>query len=175
MPKRKTEDAIDTNRKFTSYGSPNPELHYYAPREQLIETAHCQLVGDDLDAGGHYVTVWAPRQTGKTWTMLEVMKKIWRRDDFYAGIVTMQSAKEEKTDEGVLDVLVTGLRNCFEVDLPEIHAWKQISSLFTREFFSKPVILILDEFREITRDHARSLLPSTSPMVLEISFKLNGL
>jgi predicted AAA+ superfamily ATPase len=31
-----------------------------------------QLLGDDPNKGGHYITIWAPRQTGKTWIMQEV-------------------------------------------------------------------------------------------------------
>ncbi len=51
-------------RKFFSYGSPNPKLHYHAPREELIEQAVKQLTGEDPNDGGHYITVWGPRQTG---------------------------------------------------------------------------------------------------------------
>jgi hypothetical protein len=54
-------------RRFSSYGPLDKEVHYYAPREELIEFAYNQLMGDNPRKGGHYITVWAPRQTGKTW------------------------------------------------------------------------------------------------------------
>jgi predicted AAA+ superfamily ATPase len=48
-------------------------LHYYAPRKALIAGAFTQLVGENPSEGGHYITVWAPRQTGKTWVMQEIL------------------------------------------------------------------------------------------------------
>jgi len=59
-------------RKFSSYGPVDRELHYYVPRQELVDGAFQQLLGDDPNKGGHYITVWAPRQTGKTWIMREV-------------------------------------------------------------------------------------------------------
>ncbi|MCP4112229.1 MAG: hypothetical protein GY749_43020 [Desulfobacteraceae bacterium] len=48
-----------------------------------------------------YITVWAPRQAGKTWIMQQVMRKIKAHGDFELGIITMQSAKNTKTEEGL--------------------------------------------------------------------------
>ena len=50
-------------RRFHSYGSIDTEEHYYAPRQELIEKAYTQLIGYNPQKGGHYFTVWAPRQT----------------------------------------------------------------------------------------------------------------
>ena len=33
-------------RKFSSYGPVDVDLHYYAPRQALLERAYEQLVGD---------------------------------------------------------------------------------------------------------------------------------
>jgi predicted AAA+ superfamily ATPase len=60
-------------RRFHSYGPINNKLHYYAPRKELIQRTFTRLIGENPDEGGHYITVWAPRQTGKTWIMQEVM------------------------------------------------------------------------------------------------------
>jgi len=139
-------------RKFTSYGSPDLDLHYISPREQLIERAYHQLVGENPEKGGHYITVWAPRQTGKTWAMLEAMKKIRQRDDFQAGIITMQSARDEKNERDVLKILIDSLRYYFETDLPYIQSLSDLPHLFTREFFDKPIILILDEFDSLNEN-----------------------
>jgi len=51
-------------------------LHYYAPRKELIKRAYIQLTGEHPEEGGHYITVWAPRQTGKTWAMNNVLFKL---------------------------------------------------------------------------------------------------
>ncbi|MEM7534883.1 MAG: AAA-like domain-containing protein [Chloroflexota bacterium] len=133
-------------RKFYSYGPVDTDLHFYSPRTALIDDATARLVGDDPNKGGHYITVWAPRQTGKTWTMQQVMQKIKHNHDFEVGIITMQSAKEDTDSQSVLDIFVQGLRDWFERDFPDVIEWKQLASLFTSTYFSKPVILIIDEF-----------------------------
>jgi len=136
-------------RKFSSYGPIDTELHYYAPRTELSAKAYTQLIGDNPEKGGHYITVWAPRQTGKTWLMQQIVKKIKESDAFEVAILTMQSAKEEMTDEGVLEVFVTNLRRWFDRDFPDISSWKALTTLFTSCYFTKPLILILDEFDAI--------------------------
>jgi len=139
-------------RKFTSYGSPNPKLHYFAPRNELIARAYNQLAGHDPEEGGHYITAWAPRQTGKTWALLEVKKRLRLRDDIQADIITMQSARDVKTEQGVLKILIENLRYYFETDLPFIQSLNDLPQLFTKEFFDKPIILILDEFDSLEED-----------------------
>jgi hypothetical protein len=46
-------------RKFFSYGPIDPELHYYVPRQEWVNFAYQQLLGDNPNKGGHYITVWA--------------------------------------------------------------------------------------------------------------------
>ena len=133
-------------RRFSSYGPVNAKVHYHAPRKELIDRAHAELTGDDPEEGGHYITVWAPRQTGKTWVMQQVMRKIREQGDFEAGIISMQSAKEIRSDERILGFFVRRLKEWFGRDLPDIREWDMLHSVFTKRYFSKPVILILDEF-----------------------------
>jgi hypothetical protein len=64
-------------RRFYSYGPIDKDEHYYAPRKQLIETSLGKLLGDNPRKGGHCITVWAPRQCGKTW----LFKNVPRRSD----------------------------------------------------------------------------------------------
>ncbi|UCH92351.1 MAG: AAA-like domain-containing protein [Candidatus Aminicenantes bacterium] len=133
-------------RRFTSYGPINPNLHYYAPRKELIDRAYTQLVGEEPAEGGHYITVWAPRQCGKTWIMQEVVEKIKQTNDYEIGLISMEPAKEEKEEKEVLDVLIQKLQIVFSRSFPVIEKIKQVPTLFTRKYFQKPVILILDEF-----------------------------
>lgn len=133
-------------RKFSSYGPVDPNLHYYAPRQSLIDRACEQLIGDNPIEGGQYITVWAPRQTGKTWVMQQVHQKIKANGQFEVAITTLQSAKSVRTPAGVLNVLVTNLRHWFDRDFPYIERWDELRTLFSQRCFSKPVILILDEF-----------------------------
>jgi hypothetical protein len=49
-----------------------------------------QLKGQAPDEGGHYITVWAPRQTGKTWIMREVVLTLERETEFDVVILSLQ-------------------------------------------------------------------------------------
>lgn len=133
-------------RRFSSYGPINTELHYYVPRTELINYTCRQLLGEDVNSGGHYITIWAPRQTGKTWLLQQARQRIDARGDFDAAILTMQSAKTETTDQGVLNAFVKELSVWFERPFPSIDAWRNLSDLFTDTYFDKPLILIIDEF-----------------------------
>ena len=133
-------------RRFSSYGPVNPKLHYYAPRAELIKNAYARLMGEDPAEGGHYITVWAPRQCGKTWIMQEVVEKIKKTNKYEVGILSMERAKEEKDEKEVLKILMEKLQNVFAKSFPSIEKIKELPTLFTKQYFQKPIILILDEF-----------------------------
>jgi predicted AAA+ superfamily ATPase len=69
-------------RRFSSYGPLDKELNYFAPREELLQQAYTRLIGDDPQKSGHYITVWAPRQSGKTSLMQDVVQKIKTETQF---------------------------------------------------------------------------------------------
>lgn len=140
-------------RKFTSYGAVDTDLHYYAPRTALIDFACQQLTGDDPEQNGHYITVWAPRQTGKTWVMQQVMARLKQSDEFEFAILSMQSAKSIKSAEEILNLLVNNLTRWFQRSFPRIQRWSELITLFSPPYFSKPLILILDEFDALQEDH----------------------
>ncbi len=139
-------------RKFSSYGPVDTDLHYYVPRKELVDRAYTQLKGVIPDKGGHYITVWAPRQTGKTWIMQQVTEKIRNQGNFDVGIITMQSAKKIKSDKRILELFVRNLKEWFGKDLPNIKTWDNLPSLFTKKYFQNPVILIIDEFDALRED-----------------------
>jgi hypothetical protein len=103
-------------------------------------------MGEESEESGHYITVWAPRQCGKTWIMQEVVEKIKQTNDFEIGLISLEPAKEEKEEKEVMDVLIEKLQIVFDRSFPAIKKIKQVPGLFTRQYFQKPVILILDEF-----------------------------
>ncbi|MFZ4663115.1 MAG: AAA-like domain-containing protein [Caldilineaceae bacterium] len=133
-------------RTFVSYGPVDVDAHYYAPRTDLIDFAYHQLLGENPERGGHYITVWAPRQTGKTWVMKQVIARFKTLDQYDVALLSMQSAKSKTTTEGVLNTLTTQLSKWFQRDFPTITEWEEIADLFSPPYFSRPVILILDEF-----------------------------
>ncbi|MCP5107730.1 MAG: hypothetical protein GY950_30360 [bacterium] len=133
-------------RRFSSYGPVNSKLHYHVPREKLIHRAFSNLMGENHDESGHYITVWAPRQCGKTWVMQEAVEKLKQSGKFDAAIITMERAKEVKEENEVMEIFIEKLQNALEKSFPQIEKIKEIPTLFSKKYFQKPVILILDEF-----------------------------
>lgn len=143
-------------RRFSSYGPIDTDLQYYASRQELIESGCSYLLGDDPQKGGQYITVWAPRQSGKTWVMQQVRLRLSQNSSYDVGIINLQSARNADTEAEVLDILVARLRSWFKKDFPDIDSWQQIGDLFTSDYFSKPVILIIDEFDALGEDFVLS-------------------
>ena len=136
-------------RKFSSYGPIDTDLNYYVARQALIEQARDHLLGDDPTKGGHYITVWAPRQRGKSWIMQQVMWRI-RTQPEYAGFDVLKINLEHlKMTPNVVDVVaVIGAELCRMLGLPRLAITRldDFYTLFRRETLTKPLILILDEF-----------------------------
>jgi len=65
-------------RHFHSYGPVDCEEHFCVKRQELITQGVEQLIGQP-EKGGHYFTIWAPRQTGKTWLMRQIRANISKR------------------------------------------------------------------------------------------------
>ena len=62
-------------RRFHSYGPVNACNH-------LVNQCLNSLIGSDSDnESGHYFTIWAPRQTGKTWLTRQVVHEVDIRTD----------------------------------------------------------------------------------------------
>jgi hypothetical protein len=133
-------------RRFHSYGPLNTKLHYYAPRKNLIDKTYTQLTGENQAEGGHYITVWAPRQCGKTWIMQEIVEKIKQTNQYEVGILSMEAAKEEQKEKEVLKILMEKMQIAFAKSFPPIESIKEIPRIFTKQYFQKPMILVLDEF-----------------------------
>ena len=138
-------------RKFSSYGLVEMDRHFYAPREKLLNMAMQDIIGDHAQ-GGHYVTVWAPRQTGKSTLMLQVVEQIKQIGDFEVGKISLQSAKNDTTDADVFKTLHIELSLTFQKKFEMVHEWKDLFRLFSRDYFDKPLILIIDEFDALKED-----------------------
>ena len=78
--------------------------------------------------------------------MLEVVKMLKIQQKFDVAIVTMEPAKHEKSPETVLRIFIKSLRHWLKKDIPQITSWKYFSDLFTQDYSTKLLILILDEF-----------------------------
>ncbi|MCK5524893.1 MAG: AAA-like domain-containing protein [Thiomargarita sp.] len=132
-------------RKFSSYGPVDPELHYYVPRQELVNFAYQQLLGDNPEKGGHYITVWAPRQTGKTWIMQEVFFKL-QQGEFDVVYLPLQHLSHLTDINRVAQVIAEELIEELNLEKLTINSLEDFHKLFKRGILSKPLILIFDEF-----------------------------
>jgi hypothetical protein len=138
-------------RRFTSYGPVDPELHYAVPRTALIEECVGQLVGHP-EKGGHFFTIWGPRQTGKTWIMRRAMEEIRARhgDRFQVETLSMQgiSARSADPDAAFLRQIPVAFRRGMNLKIPPLADFSEWGELFGRDrgLFERPLILLIDEF-----------------------------
>ncbi|MEN8219734.1 MAG: AAA-like domain-containing protein [Pseudomonadota bacterium] len=133
-------------RKFSSYGSPIKKSHYYVPRETLIADAVTQLKGEEFEEGGHYITVWAPSQTGKSWVMQEVVSTIEQDEQFDVIYLSLQFLYEENDVDTVAQLFARELIKKLNLEKLTINSLKDFHRLFERGTLTKPLILVLDEF-----------------------------
>lgn len=138
-------------RRFHSYGPVDCERHFCVPRRELVEACLTHIV-DDPEKGGHYFTIWAPRQAGKTWLMREVKKEIEAcyPDQFQVGMMSMQGVVMEDTDpENEFLTRVPGLfRDAFSIKTSGPENWEGLADRFHEDvgLFERRVILFIDEF-----------------------------
>ncbi|MCU0285674.1 MAG: AAA-like domain-containing protein [Acidobacteria bacterium] len=133
-------------RKFSSYGPVDPDLHYYSPRKELIEKAYTQLMGENPQKGGHYITVWAPRQCGKTWTMQQILFRLQEDPRFDVLKINLEILKD-KTEPGlILNSLARFIGEGLNKSFPVVDDQEKFQEIFKKGILEKPLILILDEF-----------------------------
>jgi len=139
-------------RRFHSYGPVDKKHHFVIDRKDLVASCMENIVGDPTE-GGHYFTIWAPRQTGKTWLMRQVKTEIEARhgDRFVLGCMSMQGVilKDADSEDAFLTQIPQLMWETFDVEPagpPE--TWEAFKNLFSRKkgLFDHPVILFIDEF-----------------------------
>ncbi len=139
-------------RKFSSYGQIDTELHYYAPRKALIDQAYTQLMGEKPEKGGHYITVWAPRQTGKSWIMQQILFRL-RADDRYDVLkFGLEHLKLEKNILVIARSIAYEILRSLHKPRLEMTTLEDLQRIFTRDVLEKPLVLILDEFDTLTEE-----------------------
>ena len=78
--------------------------------------------------------------------MQETAEKIKQTGKYELVITSMERAKQKKDEKKVLKILNEKLQNTFKRSFPPVKEIDEIPRLFTKQYFQKPVILILDEF-----------------------------
>ncbi|MCP4156594.1 MAG: AAA family ATPase [bacterium] len=172
-------------RRFFSYGPLNPKIHYYSPREALITKAYNQLLGENPEEGGHYITVWAPRQTGKSWLMMQLALRLQNNPDFQLVHIPLEHLKLETDPAKILSTIAEELGDALGKDFTGVDDQRKFQYIFKNGSLDKPLILILDEFDALPEKginavvsafrniyNRRRLQPNKSPK--EKSYLLHG-
>ncbi|MCP4149268.1 MAG: AAA family ATPase [bacterium] len=133
-------------RRFSSYGPINNKIHYHAPREALISDAYSQLVGDNPQEDDHYITVWAPRQTGKSWVMGQILHRLQKENRFDALKINLEHLKYENDVPDIIGAIAEMIREGLGKSAATLNSQKKFQEIFKQGALDKPLILILDEF-----------------------------
>jgi hypothetical protein len=155
---------------FNTSGPIKPEHHYNIPplhRLDWDEIAH-------LIRSERYFVLHAPRQTGKTSTLLAIMAELNREGRFacaYANIEGAQSARGDVTEgiPAVCSAVAGAIR--LHLQQPEVFEWlsskrreQPVNDLFRQmlehwsRISTRPVVLLLDEVDALVGDTLISLL-----------------
>ncbi|MEM7127871.1 MAG: AAA-like domain-containing protein [Chloroflexota bacterium] len=150
-------------RRFHSYGPVNRDHHFAVERHKLVEQGVNQLIGVS-DEGGHYFTIWAPRQTGKTWLLRQVTQRI---QEHYpeemtvlhfslGGLRGMRFTLGETEND--FPERLGGLLETALPSQPKVTSWKEFYNLFAKTdgsfggLWDRPLILLIDEVDTIPPD-----------------------
>jgi hypothetical protein len=140
-------------RHFHSYGPVDCQEHFCVKRQELIAQGVEQLIGNPKK-GGHYFTIWAPRQCGKTWLMRQIKQQILQQypDEFAVfnfSLGRLRSLRFSLSEPGVLDFppALSGLLKTTLPEEPSVSSWDDFFQLFSRDkgLWDRPLILLIDE------------------------------
>ncbi|QTA78063.1 NTP hydrolase p-loop-containing [Desulfonema limicola] len=169
-------------RRFHSYGPVDCEEHFCIQRKELIGCCLKQLIGNP-EKGGHYFTIWSPRQCGKTWLMRQVKKEIEKQypEQFIIGMMSMQGVvmKNDEPEERFLERLPLLFWESFKMEMDKAPVnFEGFKNLFLKDkgLFSKPLILFIDEFDSLPPRIIDQLVTLFRDMYLKCeSFNIHGL
>ena len=139
-------------RRFHSYGPVDKDIHFSVPRTDIVQQYLDQLIGHP-EKGGHYFTVWAPRQTGKTWLTRQVIQEIKARYQdqyeilsFSLGILRGISIPENQNSDEIPKSFSNIISEKFPNE-PVVKDWKEFRDMFSRNkgLWDRPLILLIDE------------------------------
>jgi hypothetical protein len=133
-------------RRFSSYGPVDKDVHYYVPREDLIERVLMQLLGENPEKGGHYITIWAPRQTGKTWALLQAFSRLRKDKTLDVISIGVETMKMEEDIVKILNYIGKHIARNLNKKTKKLDSPEDFEDLFSKESLEKPLILIIDEF-----------------------------
>ena len=125
-------------RRFHSYGPLDIEEHYYAPRKELIKRAYTQLTGEHPKKGGHYITVWAPRQTGKTWIMQQILHQLQKDSHFDVLKINLQHLKDQENIDRIIMSIAEAIGEKLGKAFTGINTGQKFQDIFKKDVLDKP-------------------------------------
>jgi len=141
-------------RQFSSYGPVDARHNFCVVRTELVDQCVNQLVGEP-DEGGHYFTIWAARQTGKTWLMRQALQEIPRRygDKFallklsFGWLSGIPFNPPTGQEEHYFPIDFGRLLKTDFTGKPDVTTWDDFKNLFLKEknLFDRPLIMLIDE------------------------------
>ncbi len=168
-------------RRFHSYGPVNSKLHFAVSRKQLVSSCLENLIGDP-DEGGHYFTIWAPRQAGKTWLMQQVKQGIEKlySDKYVIGCMSVQGVimKDKDPEEVFFRQIPRLFRESFGIEPEQPENWDTWINYFSADkgLFEKPLILFIDEFDSLPSEIIDHLVTLFRDMYLKRdTYRVHGL
>lgn len=138
-------------RRFHSYGPVDCRHHFCVERKTLVETCVEQLIGLP-DEGGHYFTIWGPRQTGKTWLIRQTAQTISQRyaDQFAVFDFSLGTLRGMSFTLGTGNDFPQRFGDLLQGVLPggpKVGSWQSFYQLFAKTdgLWDRPVLLLIDE------------------------------
>ena len=122
------------------------------PARSLVNQCLNSLIGSDSDnESGHYFTIWAPRQTGKTWLTRQVVHEIKARYpdqyeilSFSLGVLRGISIPENQNSDEIPNSFSDIISEKFPNE-PVVKKWKEFRDMFRRNkgLWDRPLILLI--------------------------------
>ena len=143
---------LDEQCLYLLFGNYNEDDHYSVPRKDLVDQCLNSLIGSDHESG-HYFTIWAPRQTGKTWLTRQVVQEIkatyqdqYEIMSFSLGILRSISIPKDQISDEVPKFFSDIISEKFPNE-PNVKDWKEFRDMFSRNkgLWDRPLIMLIDE------------------------------
>jgi len=145
-------------RRFSSYGPVDKDIHYYVPRTELLNKIKRYLIGEVEEKGGHYVTIWAPRQTGKTWLLLQIYWELKNIEKYFCAKIDLQHLKKERDTIYCINSIIDKINDITGLNLNRVANLAEFQEVFRKEKTNRPLILILDEFDSLEEEVINDLV-----------------
>jgi diguanylate cyclase (GGDEF)-like protein len=145
-------------RQFFSYGPLDNSEHFYASRQKLIDKAYTQLIGRNPAKGGHYITVWGPRQSGKSWLMREVLFRLQKDPRFSVIKINLEDQKDKENVNEIISSIARKIGEELDKSFTGIDNQEKFQEIFRKGAMEKPLIMILDEFDALAEPAINTLV-----------------